>query len=76
MKIKLTFKQLSPVNIQFGSCDITFHLTRKDKSYPHHFRFHENKRIYNYQNWSWSMERMKRFCERMEKEYTWDNGYF
>lgn len=74
MKIKIKFVKLKDVNYQYNSCDIIFYTTSRGNLVEQHFRFHENQRIYNYDNWFWSEEKWKQFCKRMGKEYTWDNG--
>lgn len=80
MKIKIKFVKLEAINHQFNSCDIIFFITSReigiDFSVPQHFRFHENQRIYNYNNRDESEEKWKRFCKRMGKQYTWDNGFW
>lgn len=76
MKVKIKFEKLQDVNCQYNSCDIVFYTTYRLTDRAHHFRFHENHRIYAYHNYGWSIEMFRRFCKRMGKEYTWDNGFW
>lgn len=76
MKIEIKFVNLEAVNYQFNSCDIIFFITSRGNLVAQRFRFHENQRIYNYDNRDESEEKWKRFCKRMRKEYTWDNGFW